>query len=66
MCPLLNPRVCALIDVGTKPHEKSLYRLWKAFYRNEQIAGACGEIRFLMLLTLELILVMEVNIFQIL
>ncbi|KAH6585105.1 hypothetical protein BASA61_007076 [Batrachochytrium salamandrivorans] len=44
-CPLLNPRVCMLVDVGTKPEEKSIYRLWKAFYRNSQIAGACGEIR---------------------
>jgi chitin synthase len=43
--PLLNPRVCALIDVGTKPSKQSLYYLWEAFFRNEQIAGACGEIR---------------------
>ncbi|KAL2913526.1 hypothetical protein HK105_206986 [Polyrhizophydium stewartii] len=44
-CPLVDPRVCMLIDVGTRPDEKSIYRLWKAFYRNSQIAGACGEIR---------------------
>ncbi|KAI8905003.1 glycosyltransferase family 2 protein [Gorgonomyces haynaldii] len=44
-CPLVDPRVCVLIDVGTRPDQKSLYRLWKTFYRNEQIAGACGEIR---------------------
>ncbi|TPX59306.1 chitin synthase [Spizellomyces sp. 'palustris'] len=42
---LLDPRVCVLIDVGTKPSANSLYSLWKAFYRNDQIAGACGEIR---------------------
>ncbi|KAJ3325035.1 Chitin synthase, class 2, partial [Blyttiomyces sp. JEL0837] len=43
--PLLNPTVCVLVDVGTKPSNNSLYYLWEAFFRNEQIAGACGEIR---------------------
>ncbi|KAI9361230.1 chitin synthase 1 [Zopfochytrium polystomum] len=43
--PLLQPRVCVLIDVGTKPSASSLYHLWEAFFRNEQVAGACGEIR---------------------
>ncbi|KAJ3148053.1 Chitin synthase, class 1 [Irineochytrium annulatum] len=43
--PLLNPRVCTLIDVGTKPSKNALWSLWEAFFRNEQIAGACGEIR---------------------
>lgn len=37
LCPLVNPRVCALIDVGTKPEEKSLYYLWKAFFSNSQV-----------------------------
>ncbi|KAI9208366.1 glycosyltransferase family 2 protein [Polychytrium aggregatum] len=41
----LNPEVCVLLDVGTKPDAGSLYNLWKAFFRNDQIAGACGEIR---------------------
>ncbi|KAI9366030.1 chitin synthase [Zopfochytrium polystomum] len=42
---IIQPRVCVLIDVGTKPSSSSLYHLWESFYRNEQIAGACGEIR---------------------
>ncbi|KAI9097307.1 glycosyltransferase family 2 protein [Phlyctochytrium arcticum] len=42
---LVDPRVCVLIDVGTKPSPNSLYALWKSFYRNDQIAGACGEIQ---------------------
>ncbi|KAJ3037428.1 Chitin synthase, class 2, partial [Rhizophlyctis rosea] len=42
---LVEPRVCVLIDVGTRPAKDSLYCLWEAFFRNEQIAGACGEIR---------------------
>lgn len=44
-CPLVNPRVCVLIDVGTKPEHSSIYQLWKSFFLNSQIAGACGEIR---------------------
>ncbi|KAJ3042656.1 Chitin synthase, class 2 [Rhizophlyctis rosea] len=42
---LVEPQVCVLIDVGTRPAKDSLYRLWEAFFRNDQIAGACGEIR---------------------
>ncbi|ORZ17345.1 chitin synthase 2 [Absidia repens] len=43
--PLLNPNVCVLIDVGTKPGHTSIYHLWKAFDINSQCAGACGEIK---------------------
>ncbi|KAJ2960881.1 hypothetical protein NQZ79_g3856 [Umbelopsis isabellina] len=42
--PLLNPNVCILLDVGTKPSGTSLYHLWKAFDRAPYIGGACGEI----------------------
>ncbi|KAJ1554890.1 Chitin synthase, class 2 [Cladochytrium tenue] len=42
--PLLRPNVCILIDVGTKPTASSVYHLWKAFDRNPQVGGACGEI----------------------
>nr|KAJ3420244.1 Chitin synthase, class 2 [Polyrhizophydium stewartii] len=41
---ILNPNVCVLIDVGTKPTERSLYYLWKEFDHNHNVAGACGEI----------------------
>lgn len=27
--PILNPNVCILLDVGTKPSGTSLYHLWK-------------------------------------
>ncbi|KAJ3018993.1 Chitin synthase, class 1 [Thoreauomyces humboldtii] len=40
----LNPNICVLLDVGTKPTDRSLYRLWKAFDSDRQVAGACGEI----------------------
>ncbi|KAF2161869.1 glycosyltransferase family 2 protein [Zasmidium cellare ATCC 36951] len=41
----LNPNVCILLDVGTKPGEDSLYHLWKAFDRDSNVAGAAGEIK---------------------
>lgn len=42
--PLLKPRVCVLLDAGTKPAKKSIVHLWRAFYNNENVGGACGEI----------------------
>ncbi|KAK0714781.1 glycosyltransferase family 2 protein [Lasiosphaeris hirsuta] len=41
----LNPNVCILLDVGTRPGGNSLYHLWKAFDTDSNVAGACGEIR---------------------
>ncbi|KAI9892176.1 MAG: Chitin synthase, class 2 [Vezdaea aestivalis] len=41
----LNPNICILLDVGTKPGNNSLYHLWKAFDTNSDVAGACGEIK---------------------
>ncbi|KAI9314902.1 chitin synthase 2 [Dichotomocladium elegans] len=43
--PIVQPNVCVLIDVGTRPGHSSIYHLWKAFDINSNIAGACGEIR---------------------
>lgn len=49
MAPKLNPKICVLIDVGTKPKGRlSLYNLWKSFDRNPDIGGACGEICVMM------------------
>ncbi|KAJ3391122.1 Chitin synthase, class 1 [Entophlyctis sp. JEL0112] len=44
VCEQLNPEVCILIDVGTKPTVRSFYHLYRAFERNSNVAGACGEI----------------------
>lgn len=44
-CPNLNPNVCILLDVGTKPGSTSLYHLWKTFDSDSNIGGACGEIK---------------------
>jgi len=41
----LNPNVCILLDVGTKPGNTSLYHLWKAFDSDSNVAGAAGEIK---------------------
>lgn len=41
----LNPNVCILLDVGTRPGNNSLYHLWKAFDSDSNVAGACGEIK---------------------
>ncbi|KII92534.1 glycosyltransferase family 2 protein [Plicaturopsis crispa FD-325 SS-3] len=42
--PLLQPNVCVLLDVGTRPGNNSIYRLWKTFDVNSSVGGACGEI----------------------
>lgn len=44
-CPSLNPNVCILLDVGTRPGTTSIYHLWKAFDADSNIGGACGEIK---------------------
>lgn len=44
ICPILQPNVCVLLDVGTRPGPNSLYHLWKVFDRNSNVGGACGEI----------------------
>lgn len=43
--PILNPNVCVLLDVGTRPGNVSIYQLWKVFHKNPHVGGACGEIR---------------------
>lgn len=40
----MQPNICILLDVGTRPEAKSLYHLWKAFDLNSNVGGACGEI----------------------
>ncbi|CAG8727270.1 3236_t:CDS:2, partial [Racocetra persica] len=41
----LNPNICILLDVVTKPSKTSIYHLWKAFNRDSYVGGACGEIK---------------------
>jgi chitin synthase len=42
--PILNPNICVLLDVGTKPSGTSIYELWKCFDKNPGVGGCCGEI----------------------
>lgn len=44
VCEVIKPEVVMLLDVGTKPLDKALYHLYRAFERNPFIGGACGEI----------------------
>ncbi|PLB50580.1 chitin synthase B [Aspergillus steynii IBT 23096] len=41
----LQPNICVLLDVGTKPDPTALYHLWKAFDQDSNVAGAAGEIK---------------------
>lgn len=43
-CPVLDPNVIVLLDVGTKPDSHAVYNLWKAFDKDSNVAGAAGEI----------------------
>ncbi|KAI9030244.1 chitin synthase-domain-containing protein [Hyaloraphidium curvatum] len=43
-CPLLNPRICLLLDVGTRPSAAALYQMWDCFDKHPNVGGACGEI----------------------
>ncbi|KAJ3284170.1 Chitin synthase, class 2, partial [Blyttiomyces sp. JEL0837] len=44
ICKVLNPEVCFLIDVGTKPTKESFFHLYNAFLYDDKVGGACGEI----------------------
>ncbi|KAJ3068582.1 Chitin synthase, class 2 [Podochytrium sp. JEL0797] len=44
ICEVLDPEICILLDVGTKPHKDALYHLYNAFRYDEDVGGACGEI----------------------
>jgi chitin synthase len=41
----LRPKICVLLDAGTKPGSASIYHLWNAFKADDNCAGACGEIK---------------------
>ncbi|KAH9161714.1 chitin synthase class II [Lactarius sanguifluus] len=40
----VQPNICVLLDVGTRPGHTSIYYLWKTFDLNSNVGGACGEI----------------------
>ncbi|ODQ68265.1 hypothetical protein NADFUDRAFT_48915 [Nadsonia fulvescens var. elongata DSM 6958] len=45
LAPIIKPRICVLIDSGTRPDLQAVYHLWRAFDRFPNVGGACGEIR---------------------
>ncbi|SCU78087.1 LAFA_0A04830g1_1 [Lachancea sp. 'fantastica'] len=44
-CPILDPTVVVLVDVGTRLNDTAIYHLWKAFDRDSNVAGAAGQIK---------------------
>lgn len=41
----LQPKLCVLVDAGTVPSSDSIYHLWNTFDCENNVGGACGEIR---------------------
>ncbi|SMN20273.1 similar to Saccharomyces cerevisiae YBR038W CHS2 Chitin synthase II [Maudiozyma saulgeensis] len=44
-CPVLQPTVVTLVDVGTQLNHTAVYHLWKAFDNDSNVAGAAGQIK---------------------
>lgn len=44
-CPVLQPSVVTLIDVGTRLNDTAIYHLWKVFDMDSNVAGAAGQIK---------------------
>lgn len=44
-CPVLQPTVVTLVDVGTMLNDTAVYHLWKAFDNDSNVAGAAGQIK---------------------
>ncbi|KAJ3304147.1 Chitin synthase, class 2, partial [Blyttiomyces sp. JEL0837] len=45
VCDSVEPDVCILIDVGTRPTKESFFHVYRAFERDPHVGGACGEIK---------------------
>ena len=42
-CEYLEPEFCMLVDIGTKPLEQSINKLYEYMWANDDIGGACGD-----------------------
>jgi len=40
----LQAKFCVLLDVGTIPQDRAIYKLYKAMYLDPTVGGCCGEI----------------------
>ena len=36
--------MCLMLDIGTRPEEHSVYKLYKYMLRSKNCGGCCGEI----------------------
>lgn len=43
-CPVLQPTIVTLVDVGTRLNDTAIYHLWKVFDNDSNVAGAAGQI----------------------
>jgi chitin synthase len=44
ICSLLDPEICLMLDIGTKPMRHSLGKLYKYMLAHPDCGGCCGEI----------------------
>ena len=41
-CKLFDPEYCILTDVGVKPREDAIYKMWAHMEKNPRCGGVCG------------------------
>lgn len=44
LCKYLRPELCLMLDIGTKPLTRSVYKLYKYMQVSKNCGGCCGEI----------------------
>ena len=44
ICRYLKPDQCLLLDVGTRPEEKTIYRMYKYMVKSKRCGGCQGEL----------------------
>lgn len=44
-CPVLQPHIVTLVDIGTRLNDTAVYHLWKVFDMDSNVAGAAGQIK---------------------
>ena len=43
ICQYLNPDLCMMLDIGTRPAKHSVYKLYKYMRKHRSCGGCCGE-----------------------
>jgi cellulose synthase/poly-beta-1,6-N-acetylglucosamine synthase-like glycosyltransferase len=44
VCEYLNPELCLMLDIGTRPERDSIYKLYRYMKLKKNCGGCCGEI----------------------